>query len=306
VEILISSGNWPPEEWVLGLYNDKNITKVHSWPTQENLDAVEVLLVWKPLPDGVVDRLPNLKFISSMGAGVDHLLGDPQIPVDIPVARIVDARLRVDMTNYVMMAVMMYQRQFNLQSANQKARQWERITYENKRVGVMGLGELGGNLASTLVTAGFDVSGYSRTSKSIEGVDCHTAKEQDQFLSNLDVLVNLLPVTGHTENILNKDLFSKLKRSCYLINVARGAHLNESDLVESLDSNQLSGAMLDVFKQEPLPSDHTFWSHPKITVTPHVASVTTPSSAMKLILENCRRLKANEELLHLVDLKRGY
>ena len=306
MEILISSGNWPPEEWVQGLSQDKNITKVHAWPCQDNLDAVEVLLVWKPLPDGVIAKLPNLKFISSMGAGVDHLLGDPQIPVNIPVARIVDTRLRLDMCNYVMMAVMMFQRQFNLQKTNQQESQWERITYENKRVGVMGLGELGAHLAITLVNAGFDVSGYSRTAKSIEGVDCYTAEEQDQFLCNLDVLVNLLPVTTHTENILNRSLFSKLKKGCYLINVARGAHLNEQDLIDSLESNQLSGAMLDVFKQEPLPADHPFWTHPKITVTPHVASVTTPSSAMKLVLENCRRLMVKEELLYLVDLKRGY
>jgi len=306
VEILISSGNWPPEQWVQGLSKSKFISKVHVWPTQENLAEVEVLLVWKPLPEGVIHRLPNLKFISSMGAGVDHLLGDSQIPKNIPVARIVDSRLKVDMTNYVMMGVMMYQRQFDLQRANQEEKQWDRITYENKRVGVMGLGQLGGHLALTLINAGFDVSGYSRTSKSIDGVDCYTETDLATFLSNLDIIVNLLPVTGQTENILNNVLFSKLKKGCYLINVARGAHLNESDLIENLDSGQLSGALLDVFKQEPLPSDHAFWSHPKITVTPHVASVTTPSSAMKLILENCRRLKDNEKLLHLVDLKRGY
>lgn len=306
MEILISSGNWPPEEWVVGLSKDKKISKVHVWPTQENLDAVEVLLVWKPLPTGVIERLPNLKFISSMGAGVDHLLGDPQIPVGIPVARIVDARLKVDMTNYVMMSVMMHQRQFSLQSTNQAQRKWDRITYENKRVGVMGLGQLGAHLATTLANTGFEVSGYSRTEKSIEGVDCYVADEKDQFLSNLDILVNLLPVTGQTEDILNSTLFSKLKNECYLINVARGAHLNESDLIKALDSNQLSGAMLDVFKQEPLPSAHPFWLHPRITVTPHVASVTTPSSAMKLILENCRRLETSEEFLHLVDLERGY
>ena len=208
MEILISSGNWPSAPWVEGLTQSDSINKVHVWPTQEDLSNVEVLLVWKPLPEDVIVKLPKLKFISSMGAGVDHLLGDPQIPIGIPVARIVDARLKIDMTNYVMMGIMMYQRQFSLQSMNQSQQKWERITYENKRVGVMGLGELGGHLATTLVNAGFDVSGYSRTEKSIDGVDCYVADETDQFLSNLDILVNLLTVTGQTEDILNSSLFS--------------------------------------------------------------------------------------------------
>jgi len=306
LEILISSGNWPPEQWVEELSKNELIEKVHVWPTNNNLDKVEVLLVWKPLPLGVIDNLPNLKFISSMGAGVDHLLGDPQIPTNIPVVRIVDSRLKMDMCNYVIMGIMMHQRNFNSLKTNQQKHKWERITYQNLRVGVLGLGELGGHLVRTLSSAGFEVSGYSRTTKTIEGVECFSGDQLTEFLSGLDVLVNLLPVTPLTEGILNASLFNRLKEGCYLMNVARGAHLNESELIESIDNGQLSGAMLDVFNEEPLPSDHPFWSQPKITITPHVASVTTPSSAIKVVIENCKRLKNGDVLLHLVDLQRGY
>jgi glyoxylate/hydroxypyruvate reductase len=306
LEILISSGNWPPEQWVEGLSKSELISKVHAWPTNENLDQVEVLLVWQPLPIGVIDRLPNIKFVSSMGAGVDHLLGDQQIPLNIPIARIVDPRLKVDMTNYVMMGLLMHQRNYELLKKNQQNQKWDRITYQNLNVGILGLGELGRHLAETLVKAGFNVFGYSRSKKDVDGVQSYSDGQLDTFLSNLDVLVNLLPVTSLTENILNNDLFKALSKGSYLINVARGAHLQEEHLIDALDKGQLSGALLDVFKQEPLPSDHPFWSHPKISLTPHVASVTTPSSAMKLILENCQRLKKGEKLLHLVDLERGY
>ncbi len=306
MEILISAGNWPPQPWVEGLSKSDLVDKVHVWPTEQNLEQVQVLLVWKPLPKGVVDKLPNLRFISSMGAGVEHLLGDPQIPLDLPVARIVDDRLKGDMTNFVMMGVVMHQRDMLQVLSNQKMSKWERHHYPKLKVGILGLGQLGSHLGKALVNAGFEVSGYSRSQKQIEGIDAFHGDQLAEFLSDLDVLVNLLPVTEHTVGFLNYNLFSQLKQGCYLINVARGAHLNEADLIKALEEQLLSGALLDVFKEEPLPSNHPFWSHPKITITPHIASVTTPSSAMKLVLENCRRLQSGEPFLHLVDLSRGY
>ncbi len=306
MEILLSTGNWPPKAWVEGLSKSNLVSAVHVWPTESDLSNVEVLLVWKPLPAGIIELLPNLKFISSIGAGVDHLLGDSQIPLDLPVARIVDERLTGDMTNYVMMAVVMHQRNLLHVLENQKQAKWERHHYPNLRVGVMGLGELGGHLARTLSGAGFEVSGYSRSSKQIDRVATFNGADRSEFLKDLDVLVNLLPVTSETENILNKDLFGQIKPGAFLINVARGAHLDEMDLLDALEKGIISRAMLDVFKEEPLPSDHPFWGHPKITITPHIASVTTPASAMKLVLENCRRLRDGEKFLHLVDLQRGY
>jgi glyoxylate/hydroxypyruvate reductase A len=306
IEILLSTSVWIPKPWVDGLSLSEHVSKVHVWPTEADLSKVSALFVWKPLPEGVIDQLPNLKWISSLGAGVDHLMTDPQIPTQIPITRIVDPRLTIDMTNYVMMAVIMYQRKFKLLQENQAKSQWERITYDNLKVGVMGLGELGGHLANQLVTAGFNVSGYSRTKNHIVGAETYAEHGLEEFLSDLDVLVNLLPITPKTVGILNRDLLSQTKQGCYLINVARGNHLVNEDLIELLDSNHLSGAMLDVFHQEPLPENHPFWKHPKITITPHVASVTSPQSALNLLKENIERLVNETPLLHQVVLSRGY
>lgn len=307
LSILISPGNWDPKPWEEGLSKSDLIDQVHVWPTDANLDQVELLLVWKPLPAGVIERLPNLKFISSMGAGVDHLLGDEQIPKNLPVMRIVDKYLAIDMTNYVLMTLMIYQRNYHQLIENQKNAHWDRIAYKQTKVGILGLGALGGHLAARLVQSGFEVYGYSRTEKQLEGVQTFHGDEQlDAFLSQPEVLVNLLPLNDHTRDVLNYDLFCKMKKGSYLINVARGAHLVEEDLLKALDEGLLSGATLDVFRQEPLPEDHPFWQRKNIVVTPHVASVTTPHSAIQQVLENCERFLKGESLKYLADLERQY
>ncbi len=306
VDILISSSVWDPKPWVEGLSKSNLVEKIHVWPTEEDLSNVEVLFVWKPLDQGVIDLLPNLKWISSLGAGVDHLMTDPQIPSNIPITRIVDPFLARDMTNYVIMGVMMHQRSMLSHFENQRKKDWNRITYSPLRVGVMGLGALGSHLAEKLVGLGFEVSGFSRTLKDLTGVTCYDASQLDAFLSDSEVLINLLPVTLETTDILNTDLFTQLPKGAYLINVARGNHLVEPDLINALDNGHLSGALLDVFKQEPLPSDNPLWTHPKVNITPHVASVTTPQSAIALLLENLSNLKKSQPLLHRVDLEQGY
>lgn len=306
IDILLSTSVWNPESWVEGLSQSAQVGKIHVWPTDDDLSNVQALFVWKPLANGVIEKLPNLKWISSLGAGVDHLMTDPQVPKDIPITRIVDPNLTADMANYVMMGVIMHQRSFRQLQTNQKKSNWERITYSKLKVGVLGLGELGGHLAQQLHQAGFEVSGYSRTQKQIEGVRCCDENHLEAFLSDLDVLVNLLPITPKTVVILDKAFLKKTPKGCYLINVARGNHLVDEDLLALLDEGHMSGAMLDVFHQEPLPEDHPFWRHEKITVTPHVASVTSPASALNLLKENIERLKSGRELLHKVDVAHGY
>lgn len=306
MDILISSSVWDPAPWVEGLQKSDLVNQVHVWPTNADLSHVEALFVWKPLDAGLVEKLPKLKWISSLGAGVDHLMSDPQIPGDIPITRIVDPFLARDMTNYVIMGVMMHQRSMLTHLSHQKQEQWERITYNPLKVGVMGLGALGKHLAERLVSLGFDVFGYSRTQKQIESVHCFDQSGMNDFLSSCEVLVNLLPVTPETTDILNNKLFNQLPNGAYLINVARGNHLVEQDLIEALDKNKLSGALLDVFRTEPLPQDNPLWNHPKVTITPHVASVTTPASAIKLLLQNLILLQSGKELLHQVNLERGY
>ena len=306
IDILLSTSAWDPKAWIEGLRQSENVGEIHVWPTDEDLSEVKALFVWKPLAKGVIEKLPNLKWISSLGAGVDHLMTDPQVPKDITISRIVDINLTTDMANYVMMGVIMHQRSFRLLQKNQAESTWDRITYDKLKVGVMGLGELGGHLAKQLYQVGFEVSGYSRTQKEIEGVECFDENYLDSFLTGLDVLVNLLPITPKTVGVLDYALLSKTPKGCYLINVARGNHLVDADLLKLLEENHLSGAMLDVFHQEPLPKDHPFWSHEKITVTPHVASVTSPNSAIKLLMENIQRLVNGSELLHSIDAEAGY
>lgn len=306
VDILISSSVWDPKPWVEGLSTSELVGEIHVWPTKADLTNVEVLFVWKPLDPGVIDLLPNLKWISSLGAGVDHLMTDAQIPAHLPITRIVDPFLARDMTNYVIMGLMMHQRSMLSHLENQKQSNWNRITYQPMKVGVMGLGALGGHLTEKLVGLGFEVFGFSRTLKTIDGVKCFNASGIKEFLSHSEVLVNLLPVTPHTTDMLNKEVFDGLPKGAYLINVARGNHLVEQDLIDALDQGHLSGALLDVFRTEPLPSDSPIWRHPKVIITPHVASVTTPKSAIELLLNNLSRLKTGQDLLHTVNHGQGY
>ena len=306
IEILVATKVWNPQEWVDRLNQFDTTEKVHIWPTEANLSNVEALFVWKPLDAGVIEKLPNLKWISSLGAGVDHLVNDSQIPLHIPITRIVDPYLTRDMTNYVIMGVLMHQRSISAFAELQKKHKWDRLPYRNLKVGVLGLGVLGAHCATYLSQLGFETSGYSRTQKSIADVTCYSGNDMDYFLSDLDVLVNLLPVTPKTESVLNKDLFTQMKKGAYLINVARGNHLVEKDLLDALNKGHLSGALLDVFRKEPLPKANQLWSHPKVTITPHVASVSQPESVLNLLRLNIQNLIDDKPLLHQVNKAAGY
>lgn len=306
IEILVATKVWDPQEWVDRLNQFETVEKVHVWPTEDDLSNVRALFVWKPLDSGVIERLPSLEWVSSLGAGVDHLVSDPQIPAHIPITRIVDPFLTRDMTNYVIMGVMLHQRSILSVLANQKKKTWDRLPYQNLKVGVMGLGVLGSHCASHLAELGFESSGYSRTQKSIEGVSCYAGEQRQEFLQDLDVVVNLLPVTPYTESILNAGLFAEMKKGSFLINVARGNHLVEEDLLNTLDNGHLSGALLDVFREEPLPIENPLWSHPKVTITPHVASVSLPESVLKLLKSNIEKLQNGEALAHVIDRAAGY
>jgi glyoxylate/hydroxypyruvate reductase len=175
------------------------------------------------------------------------------------------------------------------------------------RVGIMGLGHLGSDAAVKLRALGFAVSGWSRTARQMESVRCFAgAGELESFLAQADILICLLPLTPATEGILNRETFSKLPRGAYLINAARGDHLVEEDLLDALESSQVGGACLDVFRKEPLPESHPFWKHPCVTLTPHVASLTYPKAVAPQIVENYRRVRAGKPPLHAVDIGRGY
>lgn len=278
------------------------------WPDTGDPAAVDAALVWRP-PPGMLRELPNLRVVLSLAAGVDALLADATLP-DVPLCRLVDPSLMRTMSEFVLLQVLKYHRRLDLFRAQQAAHLWRlelpRPPAETG-VGVMGLGELGADAASTLAAHGFKVAGWSRRPKAVPGVACHAGPEGlAAFLAASDILVCLLPLTGATRGILNADLFAQLPRGARLVNVGRGAHLVEADLLRALADGAVGHASLDVFLDEPLPQDHPFWAHPGIDVTPHAASYGMPESAAEAVAENLRRLGQGLPLLHVVDRAQGY
>ncbi|MCW5774260.1 MAG: glyoxylate/hydroxypyruvate reductase A [Rhodospirillaceae bacterium] len=271
---------------------------------------IDAALVWKP-PPGLLARLPNLKAILSLGMGVDHIFADPQLPQGVPVARLVDRDLINRMSEYCALAVLRYHRNADAYDAFQRERRWKPLPEEpaakDRRVGILGVGEIGRDLAAKLGAFGFDLAGWSRTPKALPGVACfHGADGLRPFLARSEILVCLLPLTRETEGILGAAAFAALPKGAVVVNAARGGHVVDADLLAALDSGNLRAAQLDVFRQEPLPSEHPFWSHPKIRVTPHNAGITDPMAAAGQIVENLHRLRRGEPLLNVVDRERGY
>ncbi len=305
----IISTNKVSEPWVDALRAVDSSVDIQVWPHETNKQDVEFALCWNH-PHGLLQEYPNLKCISSMGAGIDHFLSDYLLPKQVPLVRIVDANLAQSMFEYICSAVMYFTRNFDRFNLQQKQSYWlPHLANSNKetRIGIMGLGMLGSYSAEKLSEMGFKVSGWSSSAKSIPGVISFAGNEQlDKFVSQTDILLCLLPLTNQTRGILNLELFNKLPKGACVINVARGEHLNESDLITALDNFQLKGACLDVFKVEPLPKNHPFWQHEKIVVTPHCSSITDPVSVAPQIVENYHRMLKGEPLLNQVDLTRGY
>jgi glyoxylate/hydroxypyruvate reductase A len=279
------------------------------WPDIGPRDEIRYALVWRQ-PPGSLARLPNLKAILVLGAGVDSVLSDPELPIDVPVVRLVDAGLPGPMAEYALYAVLHFQRRMADYFGQQRDAIWrprEEFLARQWPVGVMGLGVIGATVARRIRAQGFPVAGWSRSGKSIEGVEVFSATAGlDPFLARSRVLVNVLPLTPHTRGILNARTLSKMPPGSYVVNIGRGAHVIDADLIAALDSGQLAGAMLDVFEQEPLPANNPFWRHPKIIVTPHVAAPTLASESEAQVIENIARLERGYPPIGLVDLARGY
>ena len=282
---------------------------VHIWPEVENPEKIEAILTWKP-PLGIMENFPNLKGIISLGAGVEEIVRDPNLPQNVPIVRIVEPRVTSRMTEYILLAVLCFHRQAFTYQIFQKTRHWEPLPLPETSsctIGILGLGVLGTDAARKLNTLGFPIRGWSRTPKNLDGIECFHGPDQLKLcLSQCRILVCLLPLTPETEGILNRQTFSAMPQGSYLINVARGQHLVEQDLLEALDSGQLSGACLDVFSQEPLPDNHPFWSHPEITITPHVATQTDDEYWTKPIVDAIRCLRDRLPLKNVVNCEQGY
>jgi glyoxylate/hydroxypyruvate reductase A len=277
-------------------------------PECETPERVDIALVWTPPPQGL-NAFPNLRAVLSLGAGVDQL--DLQhLHAHVPVARLVDPTLTARMIEYCKAAVFYLHRDFHIHRQNQAAGQWKfsaPVDASARRVLVLGLGELGAAVATALAGEGFSVTGWSRSNKTLPNVrSIHGNSALDPALEASDIVINLLPLTVHTAGILNRDFFSRFKPGTCLINVGRGAHLNEDDLMEALDQGRVGAAFLDVFSKEPLDPAHPFWTHPQVHVTPHVASLSDPQHSASAIVENVRRALNGQPLLNAVDRTVGY
>ena len=297
------------DDWRAAIHRHLPDLPFRVWPDTGAEDDVAFALVWRPEP-GDLKRYRNLKAIFSLGAGVDHILLDPDLPRGVPIVRMVDPDLSQRMTEYVLMHALRLHRRAPAYERLQRAQCWMELPHthiERTRVGILGLGVLGGGCARMLAHVGFPVLGWSRTAKSIEGIETFSGLDGlDAMLAKTDILVCLLPMTRETEDILNARLFARLPRGASIINVGRGRHLVEADLLSALDSGHLSHAVLDVTREEPLPPGNPLWRHPCITLTPHVSSVTLPDTAARPLCENIRRCRAGEPMMNVVDPAAGY
>ena len=271
-------------------------------------DAVRYALVWKP-PAGFFARHPGLRLVTILGAGADALAGRDDLP-DVPVTRLSDPEMARMMAHYVLFSVLRYARDIPAFEAAQRAGRWHYVHPREPRrihVGVLGLGELGGAAALELARQGFAVSGWSRTAKDLPGVTCRSGPEALlPFLASVEILVVMLPLTPQTRRLLGAPEIAALPQGAKLVNVSRGAVIDEAALVAALRSGHLGGATLDVFETEPLPQGHVLWGMEGVLVTPHLASVAIPASAALQVAENIRRVRAGEAPRQRIDLTRGY
>lgn len=271
-------------------------------------DDVRYALVWKP-PAGFFARYPGLRLVTILGAGADALAGRDDLP-DVPVTRLSDPEMARMMTHYVLFAVLRYARNIPTFEAAQRAGRWHYVhprEARETRVGVLGLGELGGAAALELARQGFSVAGWSRTPKTLPGIACHAGPNAlIPFLAQTEILLVMLPLTPETRRLIGAAEIAALPRGAKLVNVSRGAVIDEAALVAALASGHVGGATLDVFETEPLADGHALWGMENVLVTPHLASVAIPASAARQIAENIQRVRAGHAPAQRVDLIRGY
>lgn len=298
-----------PAEWSGHLRRLMPDLEVRVWPDVGDPADIESALVWKA-PEGELAKCPNLKLIVNLGAGVDSIVADRSLPAGVPIVRIADPEMSRMMAQFVLLAVLRHHRNFVAFERAQRERRWNYIHPRETRetaVGIMGLGHLGAVAAAELVRQGFVVRGWSRTPKSIDGVQSfHGEDALPAFAAGLNVLVAMLPHTPQTEGIVGSRVFSALPRGACFVSVGRGRTVDEDALVEALKNGQVAEATLDVFREEPLRPDHPLYSFDQVLVTPHLASVAIPRSAAEQVVENIRRVRAGKPLLNVVDPKRGY
>lgn len=294
-------------EWKTLIAAKKPDLPVYVWPDTGDPAAIRYLAIWEPLED--IARFQQTEIIFSLGAGVDQF-DLATLPAHIPLVRMIEPSIVEGMVEYVTLAVLALHRDLVDYIADKAAERWSEIRLvpaQRRRVGILGLGQMGEAAFRKLAGFGFPMSGWSRSPRAIDGIACHAGMGAlPDFLAGCDILVCLLPLTAETRGILNADLFRHLPRGAALVSAGRGGHLKQDDLLAALGSGQLSAAFLDVTDPEPLPKGHPLWRHPRVILTPHIATMTRPDTAVDYVLETIERHKAGLPLPGLVDRRRGY
>ncbi|EMP2574522.1 MULTISPECIES: glyoxylate/hydroxypyruvate reductase GhrA [Serratia] len=301
------------QEWLAGIKQRLPQAEIREWQRGDERPA-DYALVWRP-PHEMLANRRDLKAVFALGAGVDAILDQERkhpgtLPAGVPLLRLEDTGMAQQMQEYALSYALRYFRRFDEYQALQQRQEWQPLdphSLDDFTIGILGAGVLGQSVARKLTEFGFRVRCWSRSAKQIDGVQSFAGEAQRAaFLDGVKLLINLLPNTPETVGILNRELFAQLSTGAYLINIARGAHLVEADLLAALEQGQMAAATLDVFAREPLPQDHPFWRHPRVTITPHIAAITLPQQAMDQIAANIRALEAGHAPAGVVDRQRGY
>lgn len=302
-----ADGNVAP--WITGFAASLPQAEVIVWQDGADIAPCDYAVLWAP-PAGMLEHLQHVKAIFITGAGVDGILKFGDALPDVPIVRLGDAGMAAQMAEYVAYAVLRYFRRFDEYEAQARRGVWKQLPQFEKEdfsIGVMGMGVLGSHVLQSLATFGFPLRGWSRSAKQMDGVTCFSGMDKlEDFLRGTRVLVSMLPLTPDTTNLLDRTRLSQLPQGAYLVNVARGAHVAEPDLVTLVRSGHIAGATLDVFRNEPLPAPHPFWDEQRITITPHMAALTLPGPSAAQIAGKIEQLERGEAVADTVDRTRGY
>lgn len=312
MEIIFYHPTFDTPYWIAQLSKQLPGANVREWKKGDNQHA-DYALVWHPPVEMLQGR--DLKAVFALGAGVDSILSklkaNPEmLPESIPLFRLEDTGMGLQMQEYAVSQVLHWFRRFDDYQAQQQKSEWQPLAdyhREDFTIGIMGAGVLGGKVAESLLAWGFPVRCWSRSRKTLPGVQSFAGTEElGDFLCETRVLINLLPNTAETVGIINLDLLNQLQDNSYLLNLARGVHVVEDDLLQALNDNKLKGAMLDVFSREPLPQESPLWQHPRVVMTPHIAAVTRPQEAIAYIARTITGLERGDHVSGQVDRQRGY
>jgi glyoxylate/hydroxypyruvate reductase A len=309
--VLASTDFWEDMEvWSNGLQKAMPEMDIKVYPDDGDVNEVEFAVVWKH-PRGILKKYPNLKAILSLGAGVDHIISDPDLPEGLPIIRLVDKKLTHEMCLHALHWVLHFHSDQYLYRSQQLKRQWiqqSSIQTEDRTIGIMGLGNIGRSIGELLVTQSFNVIGWGANQKSsLTDIKYYYGQDQlSDFLGRTNILINVLPLTSDTTNIITKKELRLLPKNSFIINIGRGGIINEDDLLTLLSEGHIKAAALDVFAQEPLPENNSLWDHPSVYITPHIAGQSNPNSAGQTISENIYRIQKGELPYPIYSRTNGY